>query len=70
MKDLKIEISIPKEAIEEVLITAMEGGSNYWYALNGDENRCSTWLDRQSIFQITFQSTIMVTGIAQMLYFN
>ena len=47
MKDLKIEISIPKEAIEEVLITAMEGGSNYWYALNGDESRCSTWLDSQ-----------------------
>ena len=32
MKNLnfKVELSIPKESIEEVLVTALEGGINYW----------------------------------------
>ena len=46
MKDLKIEVKVPMEAIEEVLITALEGGSNYWYFMDG-QSHCHYWLSQE-----------------------
>ena len=48
MKNLnfKIELSIPKESIEEVLVTALEGGINYWGFISGEE-KLEQWLDRK-----------------------
>jgi hypothetical protein len=31
---MKIEIEISRDIIEDILATAIEGGSNYWYFLN------------------------------------
>ena len=48
MKELKIEMNIPIESIEEILITAMEGGSNYWYIMDGEqEQHCISWLSEE-----------------------
>jgi hypothetical protein len=33
---IKIEKEIPREVIENVFITALEGGSNYWYWLSDE----------------------------------
>jgi len=46
MNDLQIKTRVPFKAIEEILITAMEGGSNYWYFMDG-ESSCSHWLDKE-----------------------
>ena len=46
MKELKIEMNIPIESIEEILITAMEGGSNYWYIMDGEQH-CRSWLSEE-----------------------
>jgi len=46
MKELKIEMNVSIEAIEEILITAMEGGSNYWYFMDG-EDKLVKWLDEK-----------------------
>ena len=35
--DFKMDVSIPLEAIEEVLVTALEGGINYWGCLDGGD---------------------------------
>tara|TARA_R110002012_G_scaffold10029_1_gene46708 strand:- start:1846 stop:2274 length:429 start_codon:yes stop_codon:yes gene_type:complete len=35
--DFKMDVSIPLEAIEEVLVTALEGGINYWGCLDGED---------------------------------
>ena len=41
MGDLKINIEqiISKEHFEEIIITALEGGSNYWYLIKHDDLR-------------------------------
>ena len=46
MIDLKIEMNVPIKAIEEVLITALEGGSNYWYYMDGQDH-CEYWLSKE-----------------------
>ena len=35
--EFKMDVSIPLEAIEEVLVTALEGGINYWGCLDGED---------------------------------
>jgi len=35
--ELKMDVSIPLEAIEEVLVTALEGGIGYWGYLDGED---------------------------------
>tara|TARA_Y100000004_G_scaffold190894_1_gene248748 strand:+ start:505 stop:930 length:426 start_codon:yes stop_codon:yes gene_type:complete len=44
--NLKVELSIPKESIEEVLVTAIEGGINYWGFISGEE-KLEQWLDQK-----------------------
>lgn len=34
--DIKITQTIPQEILENVIITALEGGSNYWYFLSDE----------------------------------
>lgn len=34
--EIKIEKVIPREILENVCVTAIEGGSNYWYFLSDD----------------------------------
>lgn len=46
--ELKMDVSIPLEAIEEVLVTALEGGINYWGCLDGEDlNVLYDWLDKK-----------------------
>lgn len=33
---MEIKINIPREVLEDVFVTALEGGSNYWYFLSDD----------------------------------
>lgn len=40
MKDFKVTIPIKQSIVDEVLICALEGGSNYWYIVN--ESLCTT----------------------------
>lgn len=40
MKDFKVTIPIKQSIVDEVLICALEGGSNYWYFIN--EQLCTT----------------------------
>ena len=48
MRELKIEMNVPIEAIEEVLVTALEGGINYWGCLDGEDlNVLYNWLDEK-----------------------
>ena len=43
---IPIEISI--DALDEVITTALEGGSNYWYWINNDDlTKMSNWLEDQ-----------------------
>ena len=44
--NLKVELSIPNESIEEVLVTAIEGGINYWGFISGEE-KLEQWLDQK-----------------------
>ena len=37
MKTIKIDQPITLEHFEEIIVTALEGGSNYWYELNVNE---------------------------------
>ena len=48
MKTLQVEmkVNLPMESVEEVLITALEGGSNYWYHMGG-EDKSTEWLEGQ-----------------------
>jgi len=48
MKTLQVEmkVNLPIESVEEVLITAMEGGSNYWYYMD-EQKKSSDWLEEQ-----------------------
>ena len=46
MKELKIEMNVSIQAIEEILVTAMEGGSNYWYFMDG-EDKLVKWFDEK-----------------------
>jgi len=32
--EIKIETIVPREVLENVCVTALEGGSNYWYYLS------------------------------------
>lgn len=34
--EIKIEKVVPREILENVCVTALEGGSNYWYYLSDD----------------------------------
>lgn len=34
--EIKIEIIVPRQVLENVFVTALEGGSNYWYYLSND----------------------------------
>ena len=34
--EIKIETIVPREVLENVCVTALEGGSNYWYYLSED----------------------------------
>jgi hypothetical protein len=36
---MKITIDLTQEMFENVIVTALEGGSNYWYEINVDEFR-------------------------------
>lgn len=48
MIKLNIKIDLKKESIEEVLITAIEGGSNYWYWIEHDDLvKARRWLKVQ-----------------------
>jgi len=44
--EVKMKVNLPIESVEEVLITAIEGGSNYWYFMDGEE-KSSEWLEEQ-----------------------
>jgi hypothetical protein len=33
---IKIEKEIPRQVLEDIFVTAIEGGSNYWYFLSDD----------------------------------
>lgn len=33
---MEVKIKIPREVLEDVFVTALEGGSNYWYFLSDD----------------------------------
>ena len=44
--EFKMDVSIPLEAIEEVLITALEGGSNYLYWMDG-QDVLEDWFDKK-----------------------
>tara|TARA_B100001059_G_scaffold214495_1_gene231271 strand:+ start:166 stop:618 length:453 start_codon:yes stop_codon:yes gene_type:complete len=48
MKTLEVEmkVNLPMESVEEVLITAIEGGSNYWYFMEG-EDKSTKWFEEQ-----------------------
>jgi hypothetical protein len=37
--EIKIETIVPREVLENVCVTALEGGSNYWYYLSDDAVR-------------------------------
>ena len=34
--EIKIETIVPREVLENICVTALEGGSNYWYYLSSD----------------------------------
>lgn len=36
-KTLEVKVNISHEDIEDIIITALEGGSNYWYYLNTED---------------------------------
>jgi len=44
--NFKMEVSVPLEAVEEVLVTALEGGINYWGYLLGEE-KLEEWIDEK-----------------------
>ena len=37
--EIKIETVVPREVLENVCVTALEGGSNYWYHLSDEAYR-------------------------------
>mgnify|MGYP006901786173 CR=1 FL=1 len=37
--EIKIETIVPREVLENVCVTALEGGSNYWYHLSDEAYR-------------------------------
>lgn len=37
--EIKIETVVPREVLENVCVTALEGGSNYWYYLTNDAKK-------------------------------
>jgi len=42
---VKVELNVPILAIDEIIITALEGGSNYWAMLDGDDmKKASEWV--------------------------
>lgn len=46
--ELNVKNFISINAIENILVTALEGGSNYWYAMNRvDLKAMSDWLEKQ-----------------------
>jgi hypothetical protein len=46
--EFKMDVSIPLEAIEEVLVTALEGGINYWGCLDGEDiSVFQKWFDEK-----------------------
>lgn len=46
--NFKMEVSVPLEAVEEVLVTALEGGINYWgYLGSEDINVFKKWIDEK-----------------------
>jgi hypothetical protein len=45
---IETKITITNEAIESMLVTAIEGGSNYWYEFNtSDLNDAIIWLKKE-----------------------
>ena len=34
--EIKIETIVPREVLENICVTSLEGGSNYWYYLSSD----------------------------------
>ena len=47
--EMTIKINIPTESLEEMLVTALEGGINYWGCLDGEDI---------SVFQKWFEEKI------------
>tara|TARA_R100001443_G_scaffold91549_1_gene98180 strand:- start:10448 stop:10885 length:438 start_codon:yes stop_codon:yes gene_type:complete len=46
--EFKMDVSIPLDSIEEVLITALEGGINYWGCLDGEDiSVFQKWFDEK-----------------------
>ena len=48
MKTMEVEmkVNVPIESVESVLISALEGGSNYWYFMD-EQEKSSEWLEQQ-----------------------
>ena len=47
---LKIEKDIDIMKIDNTIITALEGGSNYWYSINdNDIDKLEKWLDKKGV---------------------
>jgi hypothetical protein len=61
MKDLKIEIAITEQMIEDQIVTALEGGSNYWYYL-GDTSMIPNY-DKKEPLATQLSRAVLNEGI-------
>ena len=61
-----VETEIPRQIIEDVFVTALEGGSNYWYFLPDhavDLIRKEVPTDAEPIFSIAMAKAVLDHGV-------
>lgn len=59
---MKIEITIPDEAIEDVFVTAIEGGSNYWYWIKSKSVDMVREYEPKGSFSVALYKSVMNHG--------
>lgn len=63
---IKIEKEIPRQVLEDIFVTAIEGGSNYWYFLSDEavaKIRKAVSVDSEPYLSIAISKAILDFGV-------
>ena len=63
---IKIEKEIPRQVLEDIFVTAIEGGSNYWYFLSDDaiaKIRKAVSVESEPYLSIAISKAILDFGV-------
>jgi hypothetical protein len=64
---INIQREVSRDVLETIFVTALEGGSNYWYYINPDNYkkvRDAVSVDEEDCFSVAFAKAIIDKGVS------